>query len=277
VVQVHLTPFTWSESGVKSQSRLLDLDGLDLVQNKLDFDIEEQLLFGSLPPVLLADDTQVKSAILKTYTQVYLEEEIRAEALVRKLGAFSRFLELAALESGTAPNLNRLSQQSGVSLPAIKEFYSLLEDTLIVHRLDPFLKSPRKRISSRPRYYFFDLGVRNALSRLDLNSHLIKLQRGLLFEHFIILELKRRQLVDDRFKLYYWRTHAGDEVDCVIETNQELVPLEIKASTNLTPADARHLEKFITKTKAEKGYIISLLEKPQKLSDHVTAVPWWWV
>lgn len=87
------------------------------------------------------------------------------------------------MESGTNPNLIKLSLENGVSLSAIKEFYQLLVDTLIIHRVEPYLKNARKRLLTSPRYYFFDLGVRNALSYLPLNQGLVKAQKGALFEH----------------------------------------------------------------------------------------------
>jgi predicted AAA+ superfamily ATPase len=82
--------------------------------------------------------------------------------------------------------------ESGVSAPSIREYYRILEDTLVLERLDPYLKNARKRILSSPKYYFFDTGVRNALARLPLDEKLLNVQKGVLFEHFVVLETVRR-------------------------------------------------------------------------------------
>ncbi len=278
VLSFYLTPFTWNEIGVEPRN-YFGLNPPLKKLNKVEVSLEEQLIFGSLPPVMLAEK-KYRELFLKTYTQVYLEEEIRQEALVRKIGAFGRFLELSALESGTAPNFSQLSQHSGVSLPAIREFFQILEDTLIVRRLDPYLKSPRKRLFSRPKYYYFDTGARNALAKLPLNADLLKTQKGILFEHFVILELFRRSsLPEANFRLYWWRTLEGAEVDCVIEKdNGTLIPLEIKASDSVTLGQLKGLVSFLkTHPQAKTGYVVSLIERPQKLKENITAIPWWMI
>ncbi len=186
-------------------------------------------------------------------------------------------MELSALESGNASNFTHLSQHSGVSLPSIKEFFQILEDTLIVKRLEPYLKGPRKRIFSRPKYYYFDIGVRNALAKLPLQSTLLKTQKGLLFEHFIILELIRRaSLPKSNFRLYWWRTLDGAEVDCIIEKNDgTLIPLEIKATSSLRPAQVRGITSFLRRyPQAKIGYVASLVERPQKIHDNIILLPW---
>ena len=218
-----------------------------------------------------------RESILTSYTQIYLEEEIRAEALSRKIGSFLRFLELAALESGTSPNLTKLSLESGVSLPAIKEFYQLLVDTLIVHRVDPYLKNARKRLLTSPRYYFFDLGVRNALSYLPLNQGLVKAKKRTLFEHAVILEVIRRiRALNKNYRLYYWRTANGAEVDCVVDTGEALIPIEIKSSSYVTLSEIKGLKIFLEdyKDKTSLGYVITLGKKPEKLAKNILALPW---
>ncbi len=271
-----LSPFSWNELGVEGSNYFKLQPKLKTI-NQLNISLEDQLIFGSLPSVLLIKK-EYKQNLLETYTQVYLEEEIRQEALVRKIGAFGRFLELSALESGTAPNFTQLSQQAGVSLPAIREFFQILEDTLIIKRLDPYLKSPRKRLFSRPKYYYFDIGVRNAAAKLPLRTDLLKIQKGLLFEHLVILELFRRAaLPGANFRLYWWRTLDGAEVDCLIEKDDgTLIPLEIKASSIVRSSQIRGLVSFLkSHPRAKTGYVVSLVERPQKLRENIILLPWW--
>ena len=195
----------------------------------------------------------------------------------RAVGPFSRFLELAAMESGTAPNLTKLSKESGVSIPTIKQYYSILEDTLIVERVDGFVKNARKRILSTSRYYFFDTGVRNALARLPLVPEILNAQKGVLFEHAVILELIRRiRLLKTNHKVYYWRTSAGTEVDCVLESHDEIIPIEIKSSSNISASDLTGLKSFIADygDKVKRAFVVNMGKRPEKVDDRITILPW---
>ena len=143
----HLDPLLWNEFGWIKENNIKELKIKNINKN-VDYSFEKSLIFGALPGIVNLKNDSDRKDFLKAYANIYLEEEIRAEALSRKIGAFSRFLELSANESGTSPNFTKLSMESGVSMPAIKEFYNLLEDTLIVERIDPYLKNARKRSNS---------------------------------------------------------------------------------------------------------------------------------
>ncbi|MFC1496028.1 ATP-binding protein [Candidatus Margulisiibacteriota bacterium] len=248
-----------------------------MVINKPDYSFEKSLVFGSLPKNITLKNDNDRSDFIKAYSHIYLEEEIRAESLSRKIGAFSRFLELAAQESGTSPNFNRLSMESGVSAPAVKEFYNLLVDTLIVERIEPYTKRARKRLLTSPRFYFFDLGVRNAICRLPLTKGLINTQKGVLFEHAVMLEIIRRiRLLNKDYRVNYWRTSAGAEVDCIIDLGNKVIPIEIKASKRVGTAQIKGLINFLDDYPkvAKKGYVITMGSRPEKLTDKITLVPW---
>src|SRR3989339_1690490 len=271
----HLDPLSWGELGLIKENTIKPLAIKNI--NKSGWSsFEESLVYGSLPGIVMLP-AKDKEDFLKSYTSIYLEEEIRAEALSRKIGAFSRFLELAANESGTNPNFTKLSNESGVSQPAIKEFYRILEDTLVVHRVDPYLKNARKRILTSSRYYFFDLGVRNVLSHLTLDHRLIKAQKGLLFEHAVILEIiKRIRILNKSYQVYYWRTSGGAEVDCIIDLGDRLIPIEIKATSNVSLSEIKGLKIFLEEYKklVDIGYVVTLGKEPERLAKNIIAIPW---
>lgn len=278
IQMLFLSPLLWGELGLLKGSTLEDLK-MENINAKQSFSFEESLVFGSLPAItqLPMED---RGELLRSYTEVYLEEEIRAEALSRKIGAFSRFLELAATESGQNPNFTKLSNESGVSQPAIKEFYQVLEDTLIVERVDPYLKNARKRILASSRYYFFDLGVRNALARLPLTMDTVNAQKGTLFEHTVILEMIRRiRTLKKSYKIYFWRTSGGAEVDLIIDLGTSVIPIEIKAARSITGSDLKGLKSFLKEysKQAKVGYVITLGERKEQLTDNIVAVPWFMI
>ena len=92
------------------------------------------------------------------------KEEILDEAIVRNIGAFSRFLDIAADQSGKIVNFSTIARDTAVSSNTVKGYYQILEDTLIALKLEPYLKSARKRLTMHPKYYLFDIGVINAIN-----------------------------------------------------------------------------------------------------------------
>lgn len=271
----HLDPLLWSELNLSQENSLKEI-ALGNLNEKEKYSFDELLIYGSLPGIVMLKEKD-RGAFLSSYSEIYLEEEIRAESLSRKIGAFSRFLELAAAESGTSPNFTKLSNESGVSQPAIKEFYRLLEDTLVVERVDPYLHNPRKRILSSPRYYFFDIGVRNALARLSLDRGLINAQKGKLFEHAVMLEIIRRvRALNKNYKVCFWRTAAGAEVDCVIDMGNKIIPIEIKSSATVMASELKGLKNFLSdyKDRAKQGYVITMGKRKEKLAENIIVLPW---
>ncbi|MBU3979376.1 ATP-binding protein [Patescibacteria group bacterium] len=278
IKRFYLDPLLWGELGLLEKGSIADL-AIKNINKKINYSFEDSLIFGSLPGIVMLPKEDRRD-FLKSYAEIYLEEEIRAEALSRKIGAFSRFLELAAAESGTSPNLTKLSNESGVSQPSIKEFYRVLEDTLVMERVDPYLKNSRKRILSSPRYYFFDIGVRNSLARLPLDENAINAQKSTLFEHAVILEIIRRiRILNKNYKVYFWRTSGGAEVDCIIDLGNTVIPIEIKASKFVALSEIKGLKIFLSDYEkiAKRGYVITMGERKEKLAENIIALPWFYL
>jgi predicted AAA+ superfamily ATPase len=267
----------WGELGLLADSNGHRISSLALKNiNPFTQSMEDCMVYGTLPGLLSLSRADAVE-VLQTYARLYIEEEIRAEALSRAIGPFARFLELAALESGTSPNFTKLSKESGISSPTIRQYYSVLEDTLIVERVDPYIKNARKRVLSSSRFYFFDTGVRNALARLPLTPELLQVEKGRLFEHAVILELLRRiRLLKTNHNLYYWRTSSGAEVDCVLETHNELIPIEIKSAAHVSQRDLTGLRSFLADygEKVKSAFVVTMGTQPEKIDDKITAIPW---
>ena len=269
----HLDPLMWGELGMTIKNYIPEIGLPNIITKDNNFSLNDCMVYGSLPEIVSIPTPQRKQ-LLHSYSTIYLEEEIRAEAMSRNLGLFSSFLQLAAYESGGNPNFTSLSNQTGISVITVKEYYQILLDTLIIHQLPPFIKNTRKRIVKTPKYYFFDIGVKNAVADIPIEENLTNIDRGSLFEHFVILEMFRRQNLKGDFKLYYWRTQSGLEVDLIIETNNKIIPLEIKSGKNIGLKDLSGLNTFLDDHKLEKGYVITMDQKPYKLSDRITIIPW---
>lgn len=275
VKRYHLDPLMWGELGWLREGILKNLR-MKNINRSAHYSLEDSMIYGTLPGMVHLPNKD-RPDFLKAYAEIYLEEEIRAEAILRKIGAFSRFLELSAAESGTNPNLTKLSNESGVSLPAIRSFYEILEDTMVIERVDPFLRNARKRILSSSRYYFFDPGVRNVLARFPLESRMLNVQKGILFEHAVILEIRRRiRALNRNYKTLYWRTSGGAEVDCVVDMGNKVIPIEIKSSARVEKSDIKGLRNFLDDYPglAKHGYVVFMGSRKEQMSSNITAIPW---
>ncbi len=237
--------------------------------------IEELLLYGSLPQIISEESLENREEDLFSYVTTYLEEEIRSEALVRNIGAFSNFLKLAALESGSISNFHKLSQDVGVSNPTISEYYQILVDCLVAERVEALSQSrTRKKLIKSPKFLIYDLGVRRiaAGEGRDIPDKYM----GDLFEQWVGLELLRlMRTTPQKGSLLFWRDQAGAEVDWIIERESQYIPVEVKWKENPSPRDARHVQTFINEySNSSRGYVICRIPRAQKLTETVTALPW---
>lgn len=258
----------------------LQLDALTIREIALSMNselpaLETLLRYGSLPSIFFETDEKNKETDLQAYSDIYLEEEIRQEALVRNLAAFSRFLELAAIECGKVMNMTKLSQDVGVNVHLINEYFQILEDSLIIEKIMPIIESAsRKRLVRSPKYLFFDLGVHRICAKEGLL--LSEKTWGERFEQFVGIELSRAlRLQSLQCELRYWRDHDGPEVDYVIEKNHRFLPIEVKWTENPILHDCRHLQKFIQEYPCfEMAYVVCRVPRKRLLTERVMALPW---
>lgn len=251
--------------------RMQPLSTLEFSEKK----IEELLLYGSLPGMVVVKNDKDREMDLESYVTTYLEEEVRAEAVVRNLGHFARFLELAASESGRIINLRKLSQEIGVAHTTIAAYYQILEDCLITERIEPLTHSAtRKKLTKSEKILFFDLGVRRLAAREGTKPS--REVMGHLFEQFIGLELLRAAYAKhEKTKIRFWRDPDGPEVDWVVDDAGAYIPVEAKWTDNPVSGDIRHLEVFLSEyPTAKTGYLICRVPRKMKLSERVFALPW---
>jgi len=237
------------------------------------FDLDRALRFGTLPAVVTAD-VEAATELLAAYAQTYLREEIQAEAVVRNLGGFARFLDVAAAQSGDILNAVAVASDAGVSARTVREYFQILEDTLIGFRLEPWRKSPRARLVGHPRFYFFDTGVTNALNR-RLHAEVDAPTRGRLFEQWVVTECVR--LVDYLYpetRLFYWRTNHGAEVDLLFERHGKLLlAVEIKSRRSVSSADLTGLRSFAEAHPGVPRAVVATVPEPFRI-DTIDVLPW---
>ncbi len=253
---------------------VLYLDPLTFAESQaLNVSIENRLIFGELPAIMQESNPSYQETDLQSYVETYLEEEVRRESLVHHLASFSRFLELAAAQSGEIINFSKLSKEIGVTHTTIAAYYQILEDCLITRRIDPYIETKtRRKLTQSPKYLFFDLGVRRVAARegYPLPTTIL----GRLFEQWVGLALiKQMHLQEPRTQLYFWRDRNGIEVDWILKRHDELLPIEVKWTDHPSNKDTRHLRIFMEEHQLKQGYVIC--RTPQKFEhDGVVFLPW---
>ncbi|HQH80694.1 MAG TPA: DUF4143 domain-containing protein [bacterium] len=237
-------------------------------------DILKHIFYGSLPGIFVVQNAQDKEVDLKSYVESYLEEEVRSEALVRQIGSFVRFLEYAGLESGNNVSFRALSQEIGVSHTTIMSYFDVLEDCLIVERVEPITKSlTRKKLLKSCKYILFDLGIRRVCAQEGFKMTPERL--GQIFEQYVGLELIRRSRLSHDTKVRFWKDPDGPEVDWVLEKDGEYIPVEVKWTDSPLAKHARHVQVFLSEYKtAKKGYVVCRTPNSVELEKNVTAISW---
>lgn len=207
---------------------------------------------------------------LRAYIGQYLAEEIAAEALVRNIPAFARFLEVAASCNTQQINFSAVASDAQVNRQTVQNYFQLLNDTLVGSFLPPYSKGAKRKTVSAPKFYFFDMGVVKSLRRLS-NIEVSSKDFGDFFEHFIYLELCAwRDYNNPDAHLSYWRTKNQHEVDFIIDDS---VAIEVKSSSHITPKHLKSLKVFSEEQPNSKAIVVCQ-EKEERLLDGISILPW---
>ena len=240
------------------------------------FQLEKVLQYGSLPGVYLRENDDEKMEILRSYVDTYIKEEIEIEANIRNLGGFLRFLPLAAGQNSEMINYSNIAREAGISYGTVRDYYKILEDTLLGFFLLPFGRSIRKRLTKHPKFYFFDTGVVNTLTKkLSVPFNKVNYEYGKAFEHFFLCEVMR---INDYNRLdmniSFYRTERGAEVDCIIETpGGKVIAIEIKSTSSPCSRHCSGLHSF--KKIVPKAELILACQAPNAMKiNGVLILPW---
>ncbi len=232
------------------------------------FQLHRALAHGTLPATWTEDQPERRAELLRSYADVYLREEVQAEALVRDLGGYARMLDFVAAASGSTVNVNALCRAAEIQHETARRYLDVLEDTLVMFRVPAWSGSDRASLIAHPKLYLFDIGVRNALLRRPLDRPLED-EKGLLLEHFIAQELQRRTgTLWPEARLFHYRTKHGAEVDFVLEVGRELWGIEVKSTRRASSDMLTGLASLADRTRRLKRKIlVCMTQRRARLGD----------
>lgn len=240
------------------------------------FELEMALHWGTLPKMFNLEDDTSRSAFLRSYADTYLKEEIWNEQVIRKLPPFRRFLEVAAQCNGKIINYANIARDVGVDDKTIKEYFIILEDTMIGFFLEPFHNSFRKRLVEKPKFYFFDPGVVRSLARrLSVPLTVKTSAYGEAFEHFVLLEFVRLgSYFQPDYRFSFLRTVSDVEIDLIVERpGKPLLCIEIKSSDTVSEGDIGAFIKLTEDIPNCEAIVLSQ-DRFMKRFGSVTCYPW---
>lgn len=227
-----------------------------------DFDLDHALNNGMLPRHYLVENATNR---IQAYIGDYLQQEIVEESIVRRLEAFTRFLQVAALSNTEIVNYTNIAQDCGVSSKSVKEYFSILEETMLGFYLPAYTKTIKRKLTISPKFYFFDVAIPNHLLRR------VPLQQGSdtyghALEHLVIQELRAYLAYHNLNKLLsFWRTQDNRyEVDAIIGDAETAI--EVKSSLSVSSSDTKGLRAFGEEHPQAKLILISREERPRILN-----------
>lgn len=232
------------------------------------FDLQRALNNGLLPRHYLSDNPK---KLISAYIGNYLRDEIIAEAKIRNIGAFTKFLEAAAFSNGKMVNYTNIASDCGVSSITIKEYFQILEDTLIGRFVPSYQKKPKRRVILASKFYYFDVGIANYLLKRG-NIEVVSEAFGSAFEHFIYQELYAHSNYSElNYTISYWRTASQIEVDFILGDHK--VAIEVKGTDNVQSRHLKGLRSFSEEYEVNKLIVVSN-DPLERIVGDVTVLPW---
>lgn len=226
---------------------------------------------GKLPSIINSEEA---FADLKDYIGLYLKEEIQAEGLTRSIQNFSRFLDIAALYNGEQINFTAIGSDSQISPSLVRDYFEILNDTLIGHLLPSFQATTKRKALTTSKFYLFDCGVSAALTG---RKHIAPQtpEFGKQLEQAIFLEIKTYlDYTRSSKKLEFWRSTSQFEIDFLVYENlQNIVAIEVKSSAHPSKKDMKGFKAFEEEFKLQKKIIVCQTSLPQITSDGVEILP----
>ncbi|MBM3282831.1 ATP-binding protein [Candidatus Gottesmanbacteria bacterium] len=214
--------------------------------------LDEYLVFGGYPKVVLAKTTSEKQEVLQEIYSSYLEKDVKALLGVEKDLIYQHLLKYLAGEAGSLFKKSEVSRNLGLNIKTLNRYLFLLEKTYVIKIVRPFYKNPTKELVKTPKVYFLDLGLRNfMISRL--NSFFQRDDRGKIFENFVF-----RQILDKApmFGVWFWRTETSTEVDFILQEKGGILPIEVKNARVEVGTVGKNILAFLTKYRAKKAVIV---------------------
>ncbi len=217
--------------------------------------LNEYLLYGGLPKVVLAENNAEKEELLNDIFQTYLLRDVRQYVRQQDFISFNKLLRVLSSRTGNLLNINELSNLVHIPNKTCEEYIDLLEQMFIIQLVRPFSRNKKKELSKMSKVFFCDIGLRNIIYN-SFNDMQIRTDNGQLFENYVYLQLL--QYVKPQ-QIYYYRTKDGTEIDFIVHTKKDqYIPIEAKYKHFRQPSRIRAITEFSKTTPVTTSWVINL-------------------
>ena len=223
-----------------------------------------QMIYGSYPAVYLANDDQDRARLLSDLAEALILRDASDLFRIRRVDVFRKLLTLLARQTGSLVNFSELASICRVDAGTIHAYVEILEESHIVKVIRPFAGGKRRELTTTPKVYFVDNGIRNQLLNSFSTDISLRTDKGALMENWVFSELYKRLPL--MASIHFWRSKAGGEVDFVVEQAGKLMALEVKAANLDRPRLSRSAHSFIEAYQPERFVVLNL-----SLETHLTA------
>lgn len=183
----------------------------------------EFTIYGGYPKIVLTPESSMKERYLQQIIDTYIRKDIRDLAQIKDVNKFNRLLEILASQSGNLLNVNELSNTCSLSRETVERYLFLLEQTYILRLIHPFSKNLRSELTKTPKIFFYDTGLMQMLWLKQIQKEII----GTVFETSIFSELIKQH---NKENILFWRTQDKKEIDFILRSGKNLIPIEAKLS-----------------------------------------------
>lgn len=227
---------------------------LDIWKKELTDEFEEYLIYGGYPAVSLQQEKDKKITILQELYHTYVRKDIKQLFTLEDIGAFNNLVKLLAFQIGNLVNLSELSTSLSCSRQTIEKYLFILENTFIIKMIMPFFANKRKEIIKMSKVFFYDIGLRNQVTK-NTASLSLRPDAGALIENYVFSYLNNNLRIGEELK--FWRTKTGNEIDFVVESGDSLLPIEVKYRAGQKDTIPAGICSFLPKYNPKKGVVIT--------------------
>lgn len=191
--------------------------------------LEEYLIYGTYPEIVVAEDVQTKTELIREITNSYSLRDILTFDRVRSSRKLWDLLKLLAFQIGGQVSLNELATSLAIDVKTVGRYLDLLEQSFVILRIGGFSRNLRKEVTQKAKYYFYDNGIRNAVIS-QFNTLDLRYDIGQLWENFMVMERVKQNVytLASPPNLYFWQTCDQQEIDLVEQQGEQLDGFEFK-------------------------------------------------
>jgi predicted AAA+ superfamily ATPase len=245
----------FKDKKLNQMQQSIEIQSANALTAPVEAKLNEYLIYGGLPRVVLADSPSDKVELLNDIYQTYLLRDVRMYIANEHFVGFNKLLRLLSMQIGNLVNINDLSKECGLTYKKCEEYIYLLQQMYIIRMIEPFHSNKRKSVSKMNKVYFYDIGLRNIIYN-SFNEMDFRVDNGAIFENYVLLELWRKRRAAGTVQ--FFRTQSGTEVDFVTIQEDDVKVIECKYKRHEKAISVPNMTNFAREEGFQKQFLVNI-------------------